>query len=129
SGIGKSALVHELQPAIAHARGLFAAGKFDQYKRDIPYSTVVEAFTELVLEILSESAERIAAWKEALLVALGSNGQLIIDVIPEVELLIGPQPRVPDLPTAESQNRFRLVLRKFIAAFGRKERPLALFLD
>jgi predicted ATPase/signal transduction histidine kinase len=129
SGIGKSALVNELQRPIVRERGLFAAGKFDQYKRDIPYSTFVQAFTELVLEILAQSTQQISEWRKALQDALGINGQLVVDVIPQVALVIGPQPPVPALPPAEAQNRFRLVFRSFIAVFARQEHPLALFLD
>ncbi|PCC68121.1 Protein kinase domain-containing protein [Nannocystis exedens] len=128
-GIGKSALVHELHKPVVRRRGFFISGKFDQYKRDIPYSTLVQAFGELVLEILAESEERIAAWRQRLRDALGKSGQLIVDVIPQIELVIGAQPPVPELPPREAQNRFRIVFRKFIGVFARKEHPLALFLD
>ena len=129
SGMGKSALVHELQKAVVSRRGLFAEGKFDQYKRDIPYSTIVQACADLVLEILAESEARIGDWRARLLAALGGNGQLIIDVIPQVELVIGSQPPVPALPPAESQNRFRFVFRRFVGVFAQAQHPLALFLD
>lgn len=129
SGIGKSALVHELHKPVVRERGFFAAGKFDQYQRDIPYSTIVQAFRDLVLEILAESEEQIAAWRERLLGALGINGQLIVNVIPQVELVIGPQPPVPELPQLEAQNRFRIVFRHFIGVFAQKQHPLVLFLD
>ena len=129
AGIGKSSLVHELQKPIVRQRGFFATGKFDQFKRDIPYSTIVEAFTELVLEILAGSEEQIAVWRERLQTALGKSAQLVVDVIPPIELVIGPQPPVPELPPAEAQNRFRLVFRHFIAVFAAPEHPLALFLD
>jgi PAS domain S-box-containing protein len=129
SGIGKSALVCELYQPIVRERARFLSGKFDQYQRDIPYATLVQAFRAPVLEILSESEERIAAWRQRLLDALGHSGQLIVDVIPQLALVIGPQPPVLELPPAEAQNRFRMVFRHFIAAFARREHPLALFLD
>ncbi|WP_437539214.1 serine/threonine-protein kinase PknK [Sorangium sp. So ce726] len=129
SGIGKSALVHELYRPIVRERALFLSGKFEQYKRDIPYSTLVQAFRELVLEIFAETEDRIAAFRQRLLGALGSNAQLIVEVIPQVELLIGRQPPVPELPPIEAQNRFRVVFRHFIGVFARQEHPLALFLD
>ncbi|WP_437539210.1 ATP-binding sensor histidine kinase [Sorangium sp. So ce726] len=129
SGIGKSSLVHELYRPIVRERAFFLSGKFDQYKRDIPYSTLVQAFRELVLEILVESEDRIAACRQRLLGALGSNGQLIVDVIPQIELILGRQPPVPELPPIEAQNRFRVVFRHFIGVFARKEHPLALFVD
>ncbi|XXX82648.1 ATP-binding sensor histidine kinase [Sorangium sp. So ce134] len=129
SGIGKSALVHELYRPAVRERALFLSGKFDRYRRGIPYSTLVQAFRELVLEILTESEDRIATWRQRLLGALGINGQLMVEVIPHVELIIGPQPPVPELPPAEAQSRFRAVFRHFIGVFARKEHPLALFLD
>jgi predicted ATPase/signal transduction histidine kinase len=129
SGIGKSVLVHELHEPVVREHGFFIAGKFDRYKRGVPYSTIVRAFHELVLEILAESDERIAAWRQRLLDALGTSAQLIIDVIPQVELVTGRQPPVAELPPAEAQNRFRTVFRRFIAVFARKQHPLTLFLD
>jgi predicted ATPase/signal transduction histidine kinase/tRNA A-37 threonylcarbamoyl transferase component Bud32 len=129
SGIGKSTLVQELHKPIVRARGFFLSGKFDQYKRDIPYSTIVQAFQELVLELLAESEDRLAAWRKRLLDALGVNAQLIIDVLPSVELVIGPQPAVPELPPTEAQNRFRLALQRFVGVFAQHDHPLAVFLD
>ncbi|AKV04351.1 Signal transduction histidine kinase CheA [Labilithrix luteola] len=129
SGIGKSALVRELYRPIVRQNGFFASGKFDQYKRDIPYSTFAQAFAELVEQILTQSEAQLAAWRTKLLSALGSNAQVIIDVIPQVALIIGPQPPVAVLPPLEAQNRFHIVFRQFIGVFARKEHPLALFLD
>lgn len=129
SGIGKSALVHELHKPIVQERASFLSGKFDQYERDIPYATLVQAFRELVLEILTESEPRIAAWRQRLLGALGINAQLIVDVIPQVELVIGRQQPAPELLPTEAQNRFRIVFRHFIGVFAQKEHPLTLFLD
>ena len=129
SGIGKSSLVHELQKPIVGRRGLFAAGKFDPYNRDVPYSTIAQAFRELVLALLVEGEERIALWRQRLQAALGVNGQLILDVIPQVELLVGKQPPVPALPLSDAKNRFHLTFRRFLGAFAREEYPLTLFLD
>lgn len=129
SGIGKSALVNEIHKPIVQHRGYFIAGKFDQFQRNIPYSSLIQAFKELVRQLLTESEEQIASWKTKLLESLGTNGQVIVDVIPEVELIIGPQSPVPELGATESQNRFNLVFQKFIGVFTRKEHPLVLFLD
>ena len=129
SGIGKSALVHELEAPVVQGQGLFLSGKFDPHRRDIPYVTLVQAFREAVLGILAESEAQISAWQQRLVGALGINGRLIVDVIPPVELVIGRQPPVPELPPAEAQNRFRMVLRRFIGVFAREAHPLALFLD
>jgi PAS domain S-box-containing protein len=128
-GVGKSSLVNELHKVLVPPRGLFAAGKFDQYKRDIPYTTLAQAFQTLIRQILVKSEAEVGHWRDALQEALGSNGQLIINLIPEVEFIIGKQPTVSELPPREAQNRFRLVFRRLLGAFARPEHPLALFLD
>jgi PAS domain S-box-containing protein len=128
-GIGKTALVQEVYEPITRSRGYFISGKFDQLQRNIPYSALIEALQSLIRQILTESEAQIATWREKLLAALGTNGQIVIDVIPEVELLIGPQPFVPELPPAEAQNRFSLAFQNFIWVFSRPEHPLVLFLD
>ena len=129
SGIGKTSIVNEVHKPIVAARGYFIAGKFDQFKRNIPYAALIQAFQELVRQLLTESSEQIAVWKENLLKALGTNGQVIIDVIPEVELIIGKQPEVPQLGASESQNRFNRVFQQFIRVFCQPEHPLVIFLD
>ncbi|MFL5025907.1 MAG: serine/threonine protein kinase, partial [Microvirga sp.] len=129
SGIGKSAVVNELHKELVPPRGLFAAGKFDQYKRDIPYATLVQAFLSLVRQILGTSDIELARWRHALLEALGPNGQLMVNLVPELALIIGEQPPVPELAPQEAQLRFQLVLRRFLGVFARPEHPLALFLD
>ena len=129
SGIGKSSVVDELHKVLVRPRSLFASGKFDQYKRDIPYATLVQAFQSLIRPLLSKSDTELASWRHALLEALGSNGRLMIDLIPELKLIIGDQPPVPELPPQQAQSRFQLVFRRFIGAFARPNQPLALFLD
>jgi len=129
SGIGKSALVQEIYKPITKARGYFISGKFDQFQRNIPYSAIVYAFQELVRQLLTETATQLQLWQEKLLTALGVNGQIIIDVIPEVELIIGKQLKVPQLGGTEAQNRFNLVFGNFIRAFCSAEHPLVIFLD
>ncbi|HEY9741305.1 MAG TPA: AAA family ATPase [Coleofasciculaceae cyanobacterium] len=129
SGIGKSSLVAEIHKPNTRLRGYFTEGKFDQFQRNIPYSAVVSAFKGLVRQLLSESEAQLNLWREKLLAAFGPNGQVIIDVIPEVELIVGKQPPVPSLGPTESQNRFNLVFGKFIRAFCTKEHPLVIFLD
>jgi predicted ATPase/C4-dicarboxylate-specific signal transduction histidine kinase len=129
SGIGKSSLVHELQKLIVIPRGIFISGKFDQTKRDIRYAALAQAFQPLVHQILVKSENEVDHWKNVILDALGPNGQLMIDLVPELELVIGKQPDPPDLPHQQSQNRFEAVLRAFIGIFAHKEDPLVLFLD
>jgi PAS domain S-box-containing protein len=129
SGIGKSAVVHELHKALVPPRGLFAAGKFDQYKRDIPYATVGQAFQSLVRSLLTQSEEELGRWRASLIDALGPNGQLMVNLVPELELVIGKQPPVAVLPPQDAQKRFQMVLRQLLAVFACKEHPLALFLD
>src|ERR1700687_1438980 len=129
SGIGKSSVVNELHKVLVPPRGLFASGKFDQYKRDIPYATLGQAFQSLVRSLLSRSEAELGRWRESLSEALGPNGQLIVNLVPELELVIGKQPPVADLPPQDAQHRFQMVFRRFLAVFARKEHPLALFLD
>jgi PAS domain S-box-containing protein len=129
SGVGKSSVVNELHKVLVPPRGLFASGKFDQYKRDIPYATLAQAFQMLVRQILVKNEVEVGHWRHALQEAVGPNGQLIINLIPEVEFIIGKQPPVPDLPPQDARNRFQLVFRRFLGEFARPEHPLALFLD
>ncbi|MFZ1028894.1 MAG: serine/threonine-protein kinase PknK, partial [Limnoraphis robusta] len=129
SGIGKSAFVQELYKPITEKRGYFISGKFDQYQRNIPYSAVVIAFLELIKQLLAENEAKLIEWREKLLAALGINGRIIIDVIPEVEFIIGKQPKVPEVGLSESQNRFNLVFQNFIKVFLKPSHPLTLFLD
>src|SRR5262245_57613380 len=129
SGIGKSSVVNELHKPLVPPRGLFASGKFDQYKRDIPYATLAQAFQSLIRALLTKSQAELSKWRDALHNALDPNGQLIVDLVPELKLIIGEQPPVPDLPPQDAQGRFQLVFRRFIGVFARPEHPLALFLD
>ncbi|MEM1172718.1 MAG: AAA family ATPase [Cyanobacteria bacterium P01_H01_bin.35] len=129
SGIGKSSLVQELFKPITECRGYFISGKFDQFQRNIPYSAIVGAFRGLIEQLLGETKTTLQVWREKLLQALGSNGQIIIDVIPEVELIIGKQPPVAILGGNEAQNRFNLVFSDFINCFCDREHPLTLFID
>jgi predicted ATPase/signal transduction histidine kinase len=129
SGIGKSALVHEVHKPIVRQRGYFISGKFDQFKRNIPFASLVQAFRDLIQQLLTETKVDIAIWHKKLTTALGSNGQVIIDVIPEVEKIVGQQPAVQELGPTESQNRFNLVFQNFIRVFTQAEHPLVLFLD
>ena len=129
SGIGKSALVNEIHKPIVRSRGYFTSGKFDQYKRNIPYASFIQALRGLLQQLLTESDERLQTWKEKLLEAFGANGQVIVDVIPEVELIVGKQPAIVQLGADESQNRFNLVFKNFIHVFAQREHPLVLFLD
>jgi PAS domain S-box-containing protein len=129
SGVGKSSFVNRLRRTLAPSMGLFASGKFDQFQRDIPYATVAQGFQSLVRQLLGKKDEEVIRWQDALRKALGPNGQLMVRLIPELELLIGKQPPIPDLPPQDAQNRFQMVFRRFLGVFARSRRPLVLFLD
>ncbi|NER79620.1 MAG: serine/threonine-protein kinase PknK, partial [Leptolyngbya sp. SIO1D8] len=129
SGIGKSALVQEIYKPITQKRGYFITGKFDQFQRNIPYSALIQAFRALIRQLLASSPDEIERWRTTLTTVLEPNAQVIIDVIPEVELIIGAQPPAAELSPKEAQNRFNLVFQKFIQVFTQKEHPLAIFLD
>ncbi|BDA74454.1 serine/threonine protein kinase [Calothrix sp. PCC 7716] len=129
SGIGKTSIVNEVHKPIVAARGYFITGKFDQFKRDIPYAALIQAFQELIRQLLTENEQQITVWKNKLLKAFGDNGQVLIDVIPEVELIIGLQADVPKLGAVESENRFNRVFQQFVNVFCQPEHPLVIFLD
>jgi PAS domain S-box-containing protein len=129
SGIGKSSVVNELHKVQVPSRGLFASGKFDQYKRDIPYSILAKAFQGLIRPLLGKSDAELSRWRDAVREALHPNGQLIVDLVPELALILGEQPPVSELSPQDAQRRFKLVFRRFIGVFARPEHPLALFLD
>ena len=129
SGIGKSSVVSELHKVIVPLGGLFASGKFDQYKRDIPYGTLVQAFQSLIRPLLGKGEAELSTWRDTLQEALGPNAQLIVDLVPELKLIIGEQQPVADLSLQDAKGRFQMVFRRFIGVFARPEHPLALFLD
>ncbi|MCP4135188.1 MAG: serine/threonine-protein kinase PknK, partial [bacterium] len=128
-GIGKSALIKEINKPIVAKRGYFISGKYEQYGRDVPYSGIIQAFRGLVRYVLSENKEKIDAWKEDIQEALGPAGKIITDVIPDIEFIIGHQADVPELNPEEGQNRLNRTFKSFIEIFARKEHPLVLFLD
>jgi PAS domain S-box-containing protein len=129
AGFGKTTLVQEACQFIAQKRGYFLLCKFDQYQRNIPYGRLIAAFSEFIRTILTESESQLQRWREILLENLGNNGQVIVDIIPELEIIIGKQPQLPPLGAIESQNRFNLVFQNFARAFCRIHYPLAIFFD
>ncbi|WP_445638179.1 histidine kinase [Nostoc sp. DSM 114161] len=129
SGIGKTAVVNEVHKPIVRQRGYFIKGKFDQFQRNIPFSAFVQAFRDLITQLLSETDTQLEQWKSKLLKALGENGQVMIEVIPELESLIGKQPPAPELSPSAAQNRFNLLFLKFTQVFTVPEHPLVIFID
>ena len=129
SGIGKTSLVNEVLKGLTRQRGRFVSGKHDQFQRDIPFSAFIQAFRQLSHRILAEPESLVAKWRLALLDALGSNAQVIIEVIPEMEHILGAQPPAPDLGPTEAQNRFIMCVQRFLGVFARREHPLVIFLD
>ena len=129
SGIGKTAVINEVHKPIVRQRGYFIKGKFDQFNRNIPLSVFVQALRDLMGQLLSESDTQLAQWQAKILAVLGENGQVLIEVIPELEQIIGKQPPAPELSGSAAQNRFNLLFPKFIQVFTTIEHPLAIFLD
>jgi len=129
SGIGKTAVVNEVHKPIVRQRGYFISGKFDQFQRNIPFSALVQAFQDLIEQLLSETEQQLQQWKIKILEALGDSGQIIIDVIPNLKFIIGKQPTVPKLSGDAAQNRFNLLFQKFIRVFATQDHPLVIFLD
>ena len=129
SGIGKTAVVNEVHKPIVKQRGYFIKGKFDQFNRNIPFSAFVQAFRDLMGQLLGESNADLTNWKTKILNALGDNARVIIDVVPELEAIVGEQPPASELSGSAAQNRFNFLFQKFIAAFTTPEHPLVMFLD
>ncbi|MEH2299601.1 MAG: AAA family ATPase [Nostoc sp.] len=129
SGVGKTAVVNEVHKPIVRQCGYFIKGKYDQFQRNIPFSAFVQAFRDLMGQLLTESDIQIQQWKSKLLEVVGKNGQVIIEVIPELSIIIGIQPPAPELSGTAAQNRFNLLFQKFTQAFTSKEHPLVIFLD
>ncbi len=129
SGIGKTAVVNEVHKPIVRQRGYFIKGKFDQFQRNIPFSAFVQAFRDLIGQLLTESDVKIQQWNSKILAAIGENGQVIIELIPELECIIGQQPPAIELSGTSAQNRFNLLFQKFTQVFTSAEHPLVVFLD
>jgi serine/threonine protein kinase len=128
-GIGKTSIAQEIFAPVAARRGFFASGKFDQLHRTVPYLPVMTAFGILVRQVLAESPERIERWRSELDTALGGAARVLLELVPELEMVIGARPAVPPLPAVESQNRLYHVCQRFVSVFARAEHPLVLFLD
>jgi predicted ATPase/signal transduction histidine kinase/GAF domain-containing protein len=129
SGIGKTAVVNEVHKPIVKQRGYFIKGKFDQLNRNIPFSALVQALRDLMRQLLGESDSQLQVWRSQILAALGSSGQVMIDVVPELEQIIGPQPAAVELSGTAAQNRFNLLFQRFIQVFATPDHPLVIFLD
>ncbi len=128
-GIGKSALISELHKPVVAQKGYFITGQYERLKKDEPYSGIIRAFQGLARQLLSESEERLKQWKINLLKALGPNGRVITDIIPEIALIIGQQPPLADIGPEQAKNRFNYIFETFITLFATKDHPLTLFLD
>ncbi|MGB7708696.1 MAG: AAA family ATPase [Microcoleus sp.] len=129
SGIGKTAVVNEVHKPIARQQGYFIKGKYDQFQRNIPFSAFVQAFRDLMGQLLSESDAKLQIWKTKILNAVGESGQVLIEVIPELERILGAQHPAIELSGTAAQNRFNLLMQKFVQVFTTAEHPLVMFLD
>lgn len=129
SGVGKSSLIHEVHKPMTEKHGYFTSGKFDQYQRNIPYFALTQAFNKFCDYLLTESPEELTQWKTNILKAVGLNGQVLIEVIPHLEFVIGPQPAIAQIAPFETQNRFNLICQKFFRVLCQQEHPFVLFID
>ncbi|MBV1787617.1 diguanylate cyclase [Marinobacterium sp. D7] len=129
SGVGKSALVNEIDRPLVRERGFLVQGKFDQFQRGEAYRAIAATFRGLVQQVLAEPEEALAQWRQQLLEALVPNARLVVELVPELELVIGPQPAVAELPPAEARNRLQIVLTAFLRVFAGEGHPVVLFLD
>jgi serine/threonine protein kinase len=129
SGIGKTVLIKEIYKPLTQQHGYFIHGKFDQLQRNTPYTAIIQSLKSLMRQLLTEDSMQLAKWRQSILEKLGDNGQLIIDVIPEVETIIGAQPAMRKLPPQEAKNRFHLTFQNFLSIFCNQAHPLVIFLD
>lgn len=129
SGIGKTRLIQELQKPLVRNRGYFTSGKFDQYQKNIPYSSLIQALRNLMRTFLTESDEQVTQWQAKILEAVGNDGRVITDVVPELEFIIARQPEVAHLPPVEARNRFNNLFGRFLSCLANTEHPLVLFID
>lgn len=128
-GVGKSSLVNQFRHLITTNQAYFIVGKYDRYQRDIPYAALTQAFNEFCQQLLTETDQQLAVWKQKILAAVAPNGQVLLEIIPKLQLVIGPQPNVASVGSQESQNRFLLVFQNFIRAVSQAEHPLVLFIE
>lgn len=129
SGVGKSALVAEIHKPIVRRHGYFLRGKFDQYRRNVPYSALIQALGALVSQIVTEPEERVARWTERLRASLGDMAAVVASFLPSIEVLLGPQPAPPELTGDAVRHRFQQAFVDFVSVFARSESPVVLFLD
>src|SRR4030042_3580851 len=128
-GIGKSALINEVHKPITAKRGYFISGKYEQFRKNVPFNAIIQAFQGLIDRILGEGGDRINLWKTELLQAVGGNGKYLTYAIPMLEHIIGKQPEIPELESDEVKNQFNIVFKNFINVFAKAEHPLVIFLD
>ncbi len=129
SGIGKTSLVQEIYKPLTRRKGYYVASKYDQFQRINPYLAIATAFKQLLRLILTEDESRLATWRKKVTDVLGQAGQVLVEVIPEIELLVGPQPKFEDLSGMEKQNRFNVLFPRFVQIFAQPECPLVVFID
>ncbi|MBN1209064.1 MAG: AAA family ATPase [Myxococcaceae bacterium] len=129
AGIGKSSVIQELHKPVLQRRGFFLRGKFNPLRGEVPYATLAQAMQALVQQVLAGSDEEVEAWRERLLEAFEGNGQVLVNRVPQLEQVVGKQPPVPELPPAETRNRFHRLFQRFLRVFATSGRPLVFFLD
>ncbi len=129
SGVGKTVLIQEIHKPIVYKRGYFGKGKYDQLQRNIPFSAFSQAFRDLIEQLFCQSDAQLKIWKTQILTAVGENGQILLDLIPELEIIIGKQLPAPEFSSAAAQQRFNLLIQKFIRLFATAAHPLVIFLD
>lgn len=129
AGTGKSSLVHEIYPVVSQKNGFFIEGKYEQSQQQTPYSAIAQAFNGLFRYLTTLPSTKLEKWRNIVTEVVGSNGRLLTDVMPDLELIIGEQPPVEEISGQEGQNRFQRLVQNFVKAISRKENPLVLFLD
>lgn len=129
SGIGKTSLIQEFAQSLVKENVFLIVGQFEKLKVNIPYVGIKKAFCSLIQQILTLNVDLLQIWREKILSVVGNQGRVITDILPELELIIGSQPKVIKLPAKEAENRFNILFLEFIKLFCTKQYSLVLCLD
>ncbi len=129
AGVGKSLLLRELQNPVLQKRGYFLLSQCEEFAQDEPYGCLLKAFRDLIRQVLTESEAQVARWRSRILSAVQGNGQILVELLPDLQMVIGVQPALRELSTSETQNRFHWVIQAFVRVFAKVEHPLVLAID
>ena len=128
-GVGKSTLINEIQKSVAAKQAYFICGKAEQYKHDIPYYPITQALADLAQKVLCEPDAQVDVWKTSILEAVGPNGRLITDLVPDFEHILGPQPDLAPVRVEVAHHRINYIFKEFLKVCATQTHPIVIFAD